>query len=49
MVMILLLPGERLKGGGHVDGPEIGAVSASDGHDVEQTAAWNAHLHRIHL
>lgn len=40
---MILLPGQRLKRGSHVDRPEIGAVSASDGHDVEQAAAWNTH------
>lgn len=34
---------KRLKSSCHVYRPQIGAVAASDGHDVEQTAAWDTY------
>jgi hypothetical protein len=34
---------KRLKSSCHVYRPQIGAVTASDGHDVEQAAAWDIH------
>lgn len=42
----MILARKLLEDGCHVHGPQIGAVAALDRDNVQQAAAWNAHLQR---